>query len=46
MFILVVPVAGLAHHLVERPARAAMRGWEARQNKRQSRVNFALRQAA
>jgi peptidoglycan/LPS O-acetylase OafA/YrhL len=45
MFILVVPVAGLAHHLIERPARAAMRGLEAKQNKRQTRLSFALRQA-
>ena len=29
MFVGVVPAAMLCHHLVERPARAAMRGWEA-----------------
>ncbi len=29
MFVGVVPVAMLAHHLVERPAREAMRAWEA-----------------
>ena len=45
MFILVTPVAGLAHHLIERPARAAMRAWETRQTKRQVRIRFALRQA-
>ena len=41
MFLGVVPVAALAHHLVERPARTAMRSFERRQ-----RLGLALRQAA
>jgi peptidoglycan/LPS O-acetylase OafA/YrhL len=45
MFIAVVPIAGLAHHLVERPARAAMRGFEQRLILRRKRFSFALRQA-
>ena len=46
MFVGVVPVAALAHHLVERPARAAMRALEQRQGLRRRRVSFALRAAA
>ena len=45
MFALVVPVAALGHHLVERPARTAMRKFEARVNRKQTRISFALRQA-
>lgn len=45
MFAGAVPVAALAHHLVERPARSAMRGWEARRTRKQARMSLALRTA-
>jgi peptidoglycan/LPS O-acetylase OafA/YrhL len=45
MFATVVPVAALAHHLIERPARTAMRALEQRQGQRRKRLRFALRQA-
>jgi peptidoglycan/LPS O-acetylase OafA/YrhL len=45
MFAGVIPVAALAHHLIERPARSAMRGWEARRTQKTARLNLALRAA-
>ena len=46
MFVGVVPVAAFAHHLIERPARAAMRALEQRRGLLRRRLGLALRQAA